>query len=298
MPSHPKISAVGIICKHDNAEAHRAARELIAWLKERGVGSLIDSRAAGPLGVEGAKDRELAERSDVVVVLGGDGTLLSVARMVGERGTPIVGVNLGTLGFITTVPLSQLYKTMETVLTGQYKVQERMLLNAKVKRGDRLVGEYNVLNDIVINKRELARIIEMEAYVDGKYLSLFKADGLIISTPTGSTGYSLSAGGPVVHPSLSSIGVTPICPHTLTNRPLIVPDNVFLEVIVRSSEQSVLITIDGQVGAALEFGDVVEARKAGHKIYSVMSPGEDYYHMLRTKLKWGGDLDHNEEGRG
>jgi NAD+ kinase len=289
------ISVVGVICKHGKAEALKAAGELSAWLKERGVEMLLDTYAARELGVVGIKDRELADRSDAVVVLGGDGTLLSVARLVGERGTPIVGVNLGTLGFITTVPLSQLYITMDTVLSGQYKVQERMVLNARVKRGDRLVGEYNVLNDLVINKRELARIIEIETYVDGRYLSLFKADGLIISTPTGSTGYSLSAGGPIVHPSLSSIGVTPICPHTLTNRPLIVPDDAFLEAIVRSSEQSVLITIDGQVGAALEYGDVIEARKATHKVYSVMSPDEDYYHMLRTKLKWGGELDYNGE---
>jgi len=289
------ISEVGIICKHGKAEALKASVELTGWLNARGINVLLDEYAAKELGVKGTRDRELAERSDIVVVLGGDGTLLSVARLVGERGTPIVGVNLGTLGFITTVPLNQLYVTMETVLSSQYKVQERMVLNAKVKRGDKLVGEYNVLNDIVINKRELARIIEVEAYVDGKYLSLFKADGLIISTPTGSTGYSLSAGGPVVHPSLSSIGVTPICPHTLTNRPLIVPDDAFLEAIVRSSEQSVLITIDGQVGAALEYGDVIEARKAEHKMYTVMSPDEDYYHMLRTKLKWGGELDYSDE---
>ena len=287
MPYLPMVKTIGIICKHDKAEAQDAAWKLINWLKKRGVEAILDIGAARCLKIEGAPAEEIVERADMLVVLGGDGTLLSVARLVGPRGKPIMGVNLGTLGFITSVQLSQLYLTMETVLSGQYKVQERMMLTARLKRTNGEVETHHVLNDMVINKGALARIIDLETYIDHRCLTIYKADGLIIYTPTGSTGYSLSAGGPIVNPTLSCLGITPICPHTLTNRPLILPDNVTLEVVLRSRNEDVYLTLDGQVGMKLSHNDVVEARKADFKMYFVMSQQDDYYYTLRAKLRWG-----------
>jgi len=287
MSNYPMVKTIGVVCKHDNPEAYKAAGELVAWLKGRGVESLLDGEAAESLGMPGTPIEEIPSRADVVVVLGGDGTLLSVARLIGGLGKPIVGVNLGTLGFITAVPLNHLYNTMETVLTGQYFVQERMMLSVAIKRGDEVIGQYGVLNDLVINKGALARIIDLETYIDDTYLTTFKADGLIIYTPTGSTGYSLSAGGPIVHPILSCLGITPICPHTLTNRPLILPDTAVLEVVLKSENEDVYLTLDGQVGVTLKHRDIVEAKKAEHSMYFIMCPQYDYYQMLRTKLKWG-----------
>lgn len=287
MPDVLKVKTVGIICKHDNPEAWEAAGKLAAWLGGRGVEALLDRGAARYLSLPGTPKEEMPDRADAIVVLGGDGTLLSVARLVGARGKPIVGVNLGTLGFITTVALDQLHATMETVLSGQYKALERMTLQASIKRDGKTIAEHHVLNDAVINKGALARIIDLDAYVDGRYLTTFKADGLIMHTPTGSTAYSLAAGGPIVHPALDCLGITPICPHTLTNRPLIVPDTAILEVRLMSENEDVYLTLDGQVGFLLKHGDVVEVKMSAHKMYFVMSPQEDYYQMLRTKLKWG-----------
>jgi len=287
MSTVPVVKSIGIICKHDNPEAWAAAGRLVTWLEERGAVALIDRGAARQLGVQGTPKEDLPDRSDAIVVFGGDGTLLSVARLVGARAKPIIGVNLGTLGFITNVSLEQLYPTMETVLSGQYGVIERMLITASIKREGAVIAEHHVLNDLVINKGALARIIDLETSIDGKYLTTFKADGLIIHTPTGSTGYCLSAGGGIIHHSLSCLGVVPICPHTLTNRPLVVPDDSVLEVTIKSQNEDVYLTLDGQVGFLLKYNDVVVGKTAAHKMYFVMSPNEDYYQMLRTKLKWG-----------
>jgi NAD+ kinase len=287
MSTVPMVRTIGIICKHDKPEAWDAAAGLKSWLEGHGVEALIDRSAAKQLGVTGTPKEEMPDKSDVIVAFGGDGTLLSVARLVGAKGKPIVGVNLGTLGFITNVALDQLYPTMETVLSGQYNVLERMMITASIIRDGAVIAEHHVLNDIVINKGALARIIDLETYVDGKYLTTFKSDGLIIHTPTGSTGYCLSAGGAIVHHALSCLGVVPICPHTLTNRPLIVPDDSVLEVKMKSQNEDVYLTLDGQVGFLLKYNDVVAGRTASHKMYFVMSPNDDYYLMLRTKLKWG-----------
>ncbi|MGC2424991.1 MAG: NAD(+)/NADH kinase [Nitrospirota bacterium] len=281
------MKKIGIICKHDNPPAWELAGKLKVWLDERSIKTLLDRGTAAYLGLQGVPKEEIPERADAIVVFGGDGTLLSVARLIEEKGTPIIGVNLGTLGFLTTVPVEQIYPTMEMVLLGQYKVQERILLVVSIKREGKVISSNHVLNDMVINKGALARIIEIDTFIDGKFLTTFRADGLIVYTPTGSTGYSLSANGPIVHPSLSCLGITPICPHTLTNRPLILPDTVVFEAAIRSETEDVYLTLDGQVGFLLKPEDVVEAKVASNKIYIVISPMEDYYHMLRTKLKWG-----------
>ncbi len=287
MSKSPMVRTVGVICKHDKPEAWEAAGGLVSWLEGRGVAALVDREAAARLGLSGTPKEAIPELSDAVVVLGGDGTLLAAARLVGERGKPIIGVNLGTFGFITNVTLDQLYPTMETVLSGQYGVLERMIITASIKREGEVIAEHHVLNDLVINKGALARIVEMETCINGRYLTTFRADGLIIHTPTGSTAYCLSAGGAIVHHAMSCIGVVPICPHNLTNRPLIVPDDSVLEVTLKSQNEDVYLTLDGQVGFLLKYGDVVSAKTAGHRMYFVVSPDEDYYRMLRTKLKWG-----------
>jgi NAD+ kinase len=229
----------------------------------------------------------LPARVDLLVVLGGDGTLLSMARLVGVRGIPILGVNLGALGFLTEIPLEELYITLEEALTGHYQFSERIMLTAHIHRQGERIAEYSVLNDVVINKGALARIIEIETYIDREYVTTYRADGLIISTPTGSTAYSMAAGGPIIFPSLQALVLTPICPHTLTNRPLVVPNGVSIEVILASEKEDVYLTLDGQVGFALRYRDVVEVKSAERSIKLIKSSHRSYYEVLRTKLKWG-----------
>jgi NAD+ kinase len=224
----------------------------------------------------------------MIIVLGGDGTLLSVARLVRDYEVPILGVNLGGLGFLTEITLEELYRVLERVIQGDFITDERVVLNAAViRRGERM-AEFTVLNDAVINKGALARIIDLETTINGEYLTTFKSDGLIISTPTGSTAYNLSAGGPIVYPSLHSVIITPICPHTLTNRPIMVPDDVEVRVILKAKQQEVILTLDGQQGFYLEFEDMVEVRKAKSRILLIKSPYRHYFEVLREKLKWGG----------
>jgi NAD+ kinase len=223
----------------------------------------------------------------MIIVLGGDGTLLSVARLVGDHEVPILGVNLGGLGFLTEITLEELYRVLERVIQGDFITDERVVLNAAViRRGERM-AEFTVLNDAVIDKGALSRIIDLETTINGQYLTTFKSDGLIISTPTGSTAYNLSAGGPIVYPSLHCIIVTPICPHTLTNRPIVIPDDVKIRSILQTKQQEVILTLDGQQGFSLEFEDVVEVRKAEGRILLIKSPYRHYFEVLREKLKWG-----------
>jgi NAD+ kinase len=224
----------------------------------------------------------------MIIVLGGDGTLLSVARLVRDYEVPILGVNLGGLGFLTEITLEELYRVLERVVQGDFTTDERVVLNASViRRGERM-AEFIVLNDAVINKGALARIIDLETTINGEYLTTFKSDGLILSTPTGSTAYNLSAGGPIVYPSLHCIIITPICPHTLTNRPIVIPDDVEIRATLKTKQQEVILTLDGQLGFTLEFEDVVEVKKAEGRILLIKSPYRHYFEVLREKLKWGG----------
>jgi NAD+ kinase len=224
----------------------------------------------------------------MVVVLGGDGTLISTARMIGERDIPILGVNLGSLGFLTEIALDELYPALEKYLAGDFRVSERLMLQAVVERGGKETASHMVLNDVVINKGALARIVDLKTKVNDHELTTFKADGLIISTPTGSTGYSLSAGGPIVDPSMNCIVITPICPHTLTNRPLVIEDASVVSVTVKSlDDEDIYLTLDGQVGVELKSGDVINVRRAEHTARLIMSGERNYFAVLRTKLKWG-----------
>jgi NAD+ kinase len=231
--------------------------------------------------------KDFPSQAEMIVVLGGDGTLLSVARQVWDHNIPILGVNLGGLGFLTEIHLEELYRVLDRVLQGDFKTDEREVLEASVIRKEEKIVEFTILNDAVINKGALARIIELEATINGEYVSTFRSDGLIVSTPTGSTAYNLSAGGPIVYPSLHTIIITPICSHTLTNRPIIVPDDLEIRILLKSRHQEVILTLDGQQGFPLEYEDAVKVEKAKGRILLIKSPYRHYFELLREKLKWG-----------
>jgi len=282
------MKRVGVFAKRNHPEAVEIAREVTSWLQERGIEVFHDKALAEDLGtVQGYPGGSIPAMVNLIVVLGGDGTLISVARKVGDLRTPILGVNLGSLGFLTEITLQEIFPVLEQVVRGDFTVSSRMMLDAVVRRDGSEVGRYRVLNDVVINKGALARIIDMEASVDDVYLTTFKADGLIISTPTGSTGYNLAAGGPIISPDLDCLVMAPICPHMLTNRPIIVSDKAIIRVEVKFQDQDVVFTADGQVGMPLQGGDVVEVRRSRSCTLLVKSPTKDYFQVLRTKLRWG-----------
>jgi NAD+ kinase len=282
------MKSAGIIAKHTDPRAETIVSELCTWLDERGVTVVLDRETASLVARPNAVMRsKLPEQCDFLIVIGGDGTLLSAARVVGGSGKPILGVNLGSLGFMTAITLDELYPMLERIFRGEIDYDERMMLVAHVHRMGERVANYTVLNDVVINKGALAKIIDIKATVGNEYLSSFKADGLIISTPTGSTGYSLAAQGPIVYPTMHSILITPICPHMLTFRPLVVPDSVVVRAELASRETDVFLTIDGQVGFGLRERDVIEVKKADSTLRFFRSPFRDYFTVLRTKLKWG-----------
>jgi NAD+ kinase len=281
------LERVGIFLKRNKPEAIEITGKLIRWFNERHIAVYLEDEVAGQFqGSASCPRGDLPSRVEVILVLGGDGTLLSVVRLMGENQVPILGVNLGGLGFLTEITLDNLYKVLEGLIQGDYKCHRRMTLQIHVVREGKMVANFAVLNDAVINKGTLARIIDLETTINDEYLTTFKADGLIISTPTGSTAYSLSAGGPIVYPSLQTIVITPICPHTLTNRPIIIPDDAIIKATLNSKNEEVILTLDGQVGFSLRFGDTVEVQK-GNAILLIESPYKTYFEVLRTKLKWG-----------
>jgi len=282
------MKCAGIIAKHTDPQAESIVSDLCRWLEERGKGVVLDRETGALIGRQDSVVRsKIPELCDFLIVIGGDGTLLSAARVVGTSGKPILGVNMGSLGFMTAVTLDEIYPALERIFRNEYEFEERMMLVAHVHRLGERVANYTVLNDVVINKGALAKMIDIKVTVGDLYLSTFKADGLIISTPTGSTGYSLAAQGPMIHPTMNTILITPICPHTLTFRPLVVPDGLVVRSELLSKESDVFLTLDGQVGFGLRKGDVIEVKKAGAPLRFFRSPFRDYFTVLRTKLKWG-----------
>jgi len=279
---------IAVFAKVHDPRCQDVAVELFNWLSERGCQPLIEAHLARHLGCNGVAAEDISCQAEMVVVLGGDGTLISTARVIGERDIPILGVNLGSLGFLTEIALDELYPALEKCLRGDYRVSERIMLRAVVERDGRETASHLVLNDVVINKGALARIVDLKTKVNSLDLATFKADGLIISTPTGSTGYSLSAGGPIVNPSMNCIVITPICPHTLTNRPIVIDDDSVVDITVKSlDDEDIFLTLDGQVGLELRSGDRICVSRATHTAKLVMSEERDYFAVLRTKLKWG-----------
>jgi len=281
------VKRIGIICKTGKTEVAGILKLLLPWLGNKGYEVFIDEETAVLLGAEGHSRAHIPSLVDMVIVFGGDGTMLGVTRLIGDRGVPILGVNLGGLGFITEVNRDELFDVIDEMLSGNCSIEERIMLTARVNRNGKAAADFTVLNDVVINKGALARIIELETFIGSNYVTTFKADGLIIATPTGSTAYSLAAGGPILYPTLNSIVLTPICPHTLTNRPIVLPDNVTVLVTLRSASEDVYLTLDGQIGFSLQRDDTVEIMKAAYTTRLLIPSQRNYFQVLRTKLKWG-----------
>lgn len=283
------MKRIGIIIKKNKPEGIDLAKELIAWLAERDIEALCDEGDVPELEIEkGYAPDEIAELADLIVVLGGDGTLISVARLVGRKSTPILAVNLGNLGFLTEITVEEIFPVMEKIIDGDYSLEERMMLKASIYRDGEKITEYSALNDVVISKGSIARIIDIETTIDNQFLTLYRVDGLIFCTPTGSTGYSMAAAGPIAYPTLKAIIITPICPFTLNNRPIIMPEDSIVRITLKTEGVDYLLTMDGQVAYELKAEDMVKIEKATTVTRLIKSPYRDYYEVLRTKLQWGG----------
>lgn len=290
----PSIKRVGVVVKRHQPDALQTLCRLTEWLHQRGI-SLVGGpeiereRVEQETGcaVEVIAEDKLAAGVDLMLVLGGDGTMIATARMVGDADVPVIGVNYGGLGYLAEFRIEELFAALESILAGQYKVEKRVMLAVELFRGADNVSRNRVLNDVVINKSALARIIEIEAYLNQQFVNSFRADGLIVSTPTGSTAYNLSAGGPVIYPSMNAIVITPICPFTLSNRPIVVPDDAEIELRLKTEEEEVALTLDGQVGFPLKVEDRVVIRKSQTTFNLVQPMSRNYFEVLRDKLRWG-----------
>jgi NAD+ kinase len=281
------IRSVGVAIKPGEPRALAAVRDLAKLLDERGVRALFEEEAAAAVGAAGVPRGALAREADLIVVLGGDGTLLAVARAVAERPVPILGINLGTLGFLAEVSVDEMQPAIARALAGEMAIEERMRLDVSLDRGPEAARRWLALNDAVITKGASARIVDLEARADGQLVTTYHADGLIVSTPTGSTAYSLSAGGPILLPGVPSLVLTPICPHALTQRPLVLPDSAVVEVVVHPRGGEVQLAVDGQEGAPLHEGARVTVRRSAHPALLVVPPQRSRFEVLRTKLRWG-----------
>lgn len=290
----PSIQRVGVVVKPHQPDALQTLCGLAEWLNQRGItllgGPDIErERIEHETGcsVQVVEQNQLATSVDLMLVLGGDGTMIATARMVGDADVPVMGVNFGGLGYLAEFRIDELFDALESILKGQYKLEKRVMLAVELFRGEEHVSGNRVLNDVVINKSALARIIEIEAYLNQQFVNSFRADGLIISTPTGSTAYNLSAGGPVIYPSMNAIVITPICPFTLSNRPIVVPDDAEIELRLKTEQEEVALTLDGQVGFPLKVEDRVVISKSRTTFNLVQPMNRNYFEVLRDKLRWG-----------
>jgi len=282
------IKRIGIIAKPIKEKLHEVLPGLIKWLKDKELYCCIDEKSAELLDydVEHFTRHEIPEKVDMIIVLGGDGTFLSVARLLDNSNIPLLGVNLGGLGFLTEVSIPELFPSLEEILKHNYIINTRMMLNSYVYRDGKKLDEHTVLNDVVINKGAIARIIDMDVYINEQFVGQFKADGLIISTPTGSTAYSLAAGGPIVFPNMGAIVITPICPHFLANRVLVISDESIIKVVLKADGEDVYLSLDGQWGFSLLPDDQVFVYKSERRLKLIQSPKKNYFDVLRAKLKW------------
>lgn len=284
-----KIKTVGIVANTQKENTGEYAMRLKEWLEDRGIEVFIEAEIAAKIGVPGGLSwGDLAGKSELIAVLGGDGTMLRTARNMARYDVAIVGINMGTFGYLTEINLSEMNSALELILAGKYITEKRMMLDVVISRGKKIIATGTVLNDVVVNRGNLSRIGELEIKINDIYLTTYKADGLIISTPTGSTAYSLSAAGPIVYPRKNLIIINPICPHTLTNRPIIVPENSRLQTILWSKERGATLTLDGQESYRIKSGDVIDVKKSDYATKLVLSPHRNYWDILRTKLGWGG----------
>ena len=283
-----EVRCIGVCVKPDQPQLAEAIRALAKWANERGIEALLDPEAGRSAGAPSLQRHELAERVDLVVVLGGDGTLLAVARALGRRAVPILGVNLGALGFLAEIDLGELFPTLEAVLADRFRLEPRMRLEVAVDRDGGELGRYLALNDAVISKTALSRMIDLETRADDMEVTTYHADGLIVATPTGSSAYSLSAGGPLLLPNFEAVVLTPICPHTLTQRPLVLPAACEITIRVQDARGGeVHLTMDGQVGRQLAERDRVTVRRSQWPAQMLVPKDRNRFEVMRAKLRWG-----------
>jgi len=282
-----KMRHVAIIYKRLRPEAARLAQQLKEWFEKRNVEVFLKENIDNS-GVSSVYQKiDIPDRVETVVVIGGDGTFLSVARFIERKSIPIIGINLGGLGFLTEISADSCFTELGKILSGDFEIEERMILRVSVRREGREIFNHRVLNDAVINKGALARIIDLHATIDGHFLTHYRGDGLIICTPTGSTAYNISAGGPIIYPTAQAIIMTPICPFTLTNRPIVLPANVTITVEISEPATDVTLTCDGQIGCLIQDPDQVIVKAAATPLRIIKAPGVDHFEILRSKLKWG-----------
>ncbi len=279
---------IGIIGKRDTKEVYSVVSDLIKWFEKKEIEFWVDEELAQNIKVKRFfKQNDLPKEIELVVVFGGDGTFLSASQQVNKNNIPILGFNLGGLGFLTEFTVNEIFPIMEKVIEGDYEIEEREMVLASVVKSGRKPEEYHILNELVINNGAVSRIIDLAIFIDGNKITTFKADGVIFATPTGSTAYSLSAGGPIAYPTLPVILITPICPHILTNRPLVVSNNMEIKVKVLTEDQNAYVTLDGQKTLTLGMNDEVILKKSRSKVKLIKSPFRDYFSILKTKLMWG-----------
>jgi NAD+ kinase len=287
--SHLAPARVGIITKPNEIRAAQLAALIAQWAADHEINLFVNDRVKDlPPGTFSATAREIAVSCDLLVVLGGDGTMIATARLLGGRRTPVLGVNLGSLGYLAEFSSEEAIPALELVVKGEYQLDQRMMLDWRVLRDGDQVGAGSALNDVVVNKSAIARIIEIDCSAGRHYVTTYRADGLIVATPTGSTAYNLSAGGPIIAPGTEALSIAPICPHTLTNRPLVLPYYSEIKLRLSTREQEVMLTADGQIGLPLMDGDLVEINKSEKSFNLIASKDRDYFEVLRTKLKWSG----------
>ncbi|MGB7069296.1 MAG: NAD(+)/NADH kinase [Pyrinomonadaceae bacterium] len=286
---HRDIKTVGVIVKPNHDEARHTAEELSGWLEQRGMSVIRvgGEERSGDGDGSIVSEPEMLSTAELIVVLGGDGTMISTARLIGDAEVLVLGINYGSLGYLTDFRIEEMFPALEAIFAGEYEIDRRVMLRAEHWRDDKNLFRGRVLNDVVINKAALARIIEIEVYLDGLYVNSFRADGLIISTPTGSTAYNLSAGGPIIYPSMNAVVLTPICPFTLTNRPIVVPDDAEIVLKLDNENEGVVLTLDGQIGHPMEAKDRVMIGKSKTTFNLLQPPNRNYFDVLRNKLKWG-----------
>jgi NAD+ kinase len=288
------IKRIGIVLKPHQPDALKTICNLVVWLAERDITLVggpeiereqIEHQTGCP--VKQLESEKIASEIDLMLVLGGDGTMIATARMVGDHDVPVLGINYGGLGYLAEFRIEELYNALDSILSGNYRLDRRVMLAVELHRGAAPPKTSRVLNDVVINKSALARIIEIEAYFDRYFVNAFRADGLIVSTPTGSTAYNLSAGGPVIFPSMNAVVITPICPFTLSNRPIVVPDNAEIELLLKTDNEDVALTLDGQVGFPMQVEDRIVIRKSRTTFNIIQPSNRNYFDVLRDKLRWG-----------
>jgi NAD+ kinase len=286
--TNKKIKCVGIVVKPNHEEAWKTACELSDWFEKRGISLAGKLRCGSEVcNVETEETKEFKEKSDLIVVLGGDGTMISAARLTGRREVLVLGVNYGSLGYLTEFRIEEMFDALGEILAGHYDIDRRVMLDVEHWQGAKKLTSERILNDVVINKSALARIIEIEVELNNFFVNSFRADGLIVSTPTGSTAYNLSAGGPIVYPSMNAVLLTPICPFSLTNRSIVMPDDAEIKLKLVSDNENVVLTLDGQSGYDLEPQDHIKVRKSEISFNLIKPTNRNYFDVLRGKLKWG-----------